>query len=170
MGQNARVSHTHELRVWRPPLAERVADVALSGGLMVLMVVTLKQAVTPCSGDACWADTGTYWSWIGMVLTGGFGAFFLSAALSFARLGSHSLVVRQPFWRTIEVPLTEIDHAGTGSYLGVRIVRAKGKPFTIWALQESNFSVWTNRTTRADLEAAEIRDAVVQARDTVRGA
>src|SRR5664279_3663653 len=161
----SRVQPAHAPITWRPVIGGRIGYSAVFVMFLLLTPSTVGQVRSPCSGEACWAGDGPRIALIiGVLVTLVGGSFFLSAAFTMARLESDRLVVRRLWWRQTVVPLVEITRADTTNYLGVRISRESGKPFVIWALQQSNLWVMLGREGRADRAAAQIVAAAERAR------
>lgn len=74
--------------------------------------------------------------------------------------GGDGIVVHNPLRRT-ELPWAMVAEISP-SAAGVRIRRTDGRTLTAWAVQKSNWSIWTNRWTRADEVAKDLREEVLQ--------
>jgi len=155
----------HAATTWRLNLVLRLLCGLIALMFISLIPTTIDQVFSSCSGDACWAGDGRWWSLIVGVPAILVGApFAVSVAFTMARLESERLVVRRAWWRETAVPLAEITEVDADRYLGVRVARENGRAVQIWALQKSNLAVMLNRETRADRAATAIREAAEKAR------
>lgn len=84
--------------------------------------------------------------WIASGLLAVFG--WRSAFVPYISAAPQELVVQNRFWRRT-IPWEDVEAIKPG-YYGLLIKRRSNMAVTAWAVQKSNFSVWTKRRTRAD--------------------
>jgi hypothetical protein len=163
---------TGEGTTWRPWLASRVLYGVASLVAFGLIPITVSQIVRPCSGDACWAGDGRWWSLLGLPVLVAAGTWLMSVIFLMARLEGDRLVFRNPWWRSTSIQLATITGASTANYTGLRIERSDGKTVTVWALQKTNLARLLGRETRADRANRQIlaaADAARSAQSPLRG-
>lgn len=141
-----------EPREWRVSRVGRAA-----GWLFVAMGIA--GATAGLIGIPLFLPVRQWWARVPVLAMCAAGAFagYRFGVLPSIALTATGIRVRNPL-RRHEIAWRDIDVVGP-TYYGLRIKRVDGRPITAWAVQKSNWSRWTKRTTRADEVADELNRA-----------